>query len=169
MKVYAITAAGSVSIEGQLFESGDCIGSITTTQPIDNVLSLLRFGTANVTPTKSEPKIAKRANVGADMDVDAEPIKEESKVDPDALNALDEDDAPAPEPKKAKEAEPPKEPEMELDASFSSLDKKWAKALTVHGLTSRDEVAKFVNEGGDLKEVDGIGNKTKTAIEAWLK
>jgi len=90
----------------------------------------------------------------------------EPSVDPDALNQLS-DDLPTPtkEPEKAKEPEP----ELELDESFATLDKKWAKALTVHGLSNREAVAQFVADGKDLKEVDGIGNKTKIAIEAWLK
>lgn len=167
-KIYSIIANGQVSLEGQVIEAGDCIGTLTTEQPIGNVQSLIRFGNCSLQPVASEPAMVKRK----DSESKSKPLvpkksEEESTVDPDALNV--DDEAPAPEPQKAKEAEPSKEPEIELDASFASLDKKWAKALTVHGLTSRDEVAKFVNEGGDLKEVDGIGNKTKLAIEAWLK
>jgi hypothetical protein len=166
MDTFKISASSRVMIEGQLFEPGDCIGSITTTQPIDNVLSLVRFGTCNITPVTSTPKIKARENVGSTMDVEKMPEPEPSTIDPDALNQLD-DDLPTPtkEPEKAKEPEPL----IELDPSFDSLDTKWAKALTLHGLKSRDEVAKFVNEGGNLKDVDGIGNKTKIAIEAWLR
>jgi hypothetical protein len=170
MDTFTISASSRVMIEGQLFEPGECIGAITTTQPIDNVVSLIRFGNCEISPAKTEPKIKARANVGSTMEAESEPEPESSKLDPDALNQLDDEpEEPKKEPAKAKAAEPEKEPEVELDPSFDSLDTKWAKALTLHGLKSRDEVAKFVNEGGNLKDVDGIGNKTKTAIEAWLK
>ena len=166
-KIYSIIANGQVSLEGQVIEAGDCIGTLTTEQPIGNVQSLIRFGNCSLQPVASEPAMVKRKDTQSkSKPISTKDTEKDSSVDPDALNVDEEE---SPEPKKAKEAEPLKEPEIELDASFGSLDKKWAKALTVHGLTSRDEVAKFVNEGGDLKEVDGIGNKTKIAIEAWLK
>jgi hypothetical protein len=165
-KIYSIIANGQVSLEGQVIEAGDCIGTLTTEQPIGNVQSLIRFGNASLHPVASEPAMVKRKAESKAKPLATEKPESEPSVDPDALNQLD-DNLPTPtkEPEKAKEPET----EIELDPSFDSLDTKWAKALTLHGLKSRDEVAKFVNEGGNLKDVDGIGNKTKTAIEAWLK
>jgi hypothetical protein len=165
-KIYSIIANGQVSLEGQVIEAGHCIGMLTTEQPIGNVQSLIRFGNASLHPVASEPAMVKRKAESKAKPLATENPESEPSVDPDSLNQLD-DNLPTPtkEPEKAKEPEP----EVELDPSFDSLDKKWAKALTVHGLNSRDEVAKFVNEGGNLKDVDGIGNKTKVAIEAWLK
>lgn len=165
-KIYSIIANGQVSLEGQVIEAGDCIGTLTTEQPIGNVQSLIRFGNVSLQPVASEPAMVKRKAESKAKPLANEKPESEPSVDPDALNQIS-DDLPTPtkEPEKAKETEL----EVELDESFATLDKKWAKALTVHGLNNREAVAKFVADGKDLKEVDGIGNKTKIAIEAWLK
>lgn len=165
-KIYSIIANGQVSLEGQVIEAGDCIGTLTTEQPIGNVQSLIRFGNVSFQPVASEPAMVKRKAESKAKPFATEKPESEPSVDPDALNQLSDDlPTPAKEPEKAKDPEP----EIELDESFATLDKKWAKALTVHGLANREAVAKFVADGKDLKEVDGIGNKTKIAIEAWLK
>lgn len=166
-RIYSIIANGQVSLEGQVIEAGDCIGTLTTEQPIGNVQSLIRFGNVSLQPVANEPAMVKRKNTEAKAKtIQAKEPESESPAsndpDPDTLNSIDTAND-------SKESEKEPEPELVLDPSFDGLENKWAKALTAHGLTNRESVAKFVSEGGNLKDIDGIGAKTKTAIEAWLK
>jgi hypothetical protein len=99
-------------------------------------------------------------------------------VDPDAINESDSDEdeklaettTQQPPASTTKPAPTPEPTQASIDPSFEGLDARLARALTSdeRKLSTRDAVAKFVADGGDLLDVDGIGKKTKPVVLAWL-
>lgn len=182
---YKVLSTQRLIVDGQTIEAGRTVAQLKTNLPLGNVLSSLAFGTLTCQPVDESDtvEVIDRANVGADAVV-GKPTKSEPQsadVDPDSLNDADADEDSKLESQTStsgastnandKTSPPTTEPDPPaLDPSFEGLDARLARALTTdeRKLSTRDAVAKFVADGGDLLDVDGIGKKTKPVVLKWL-
>lgn len=179
-KTYELKAARKMNFDGQTVEENKVVAVLITDQPLYNVLSAASFGglfaeeTAEVTV-----EAAAGAVVARQVDEPDQPKREaappaDPATDPDALNAADaaaelaEAEAAAKAAAEADAAKKAAEAEQPLPAEFEGLDVRIAKALVNQGFETKGEVKAFIDEGGDLVDLDAIGKAAAAKIKTWL-
>ena len=167
-------------VDGNLIPAGTPVATIELREgvPMDNLVSGLYFGdivavigappfsTVSTRPHSADLKHVRRDPIAA------EPLKMEAvddfvELDPDALNALPDDDEPA----SNATTEPAAELAEESVTSYPGLQglpQRIAKALGDAGLVDRKQVADHRKENNGI-DLDGIGKAAARKIEAWLE
>lgn len=170
MKFKAI-AKHDLAGDGKVFKAGTPVAIIETTMPVGNMVSGLYFGdlqlVADGSPTEDELKQVRRdPPPSIAPSTEPQPVGVES--DPDALNAADAaaDDAPQ------AQAATPKVLEIsisKLPVELQALPPRIANALADHEFTTRADVQAYLESGGLLADVEGIGKAAERKIMEWLK
>ena len=166
-------------VDGNLIPAGTPVATIELREgvPIDNLVSGLYFGdivavigappfsTVSTRPHSADTKHVRRDPIAID-DLDTG-LPDVTELDPDALNALPDDDEPA----SNTTPEPAAELAEESVTSYPGLEglpQRIAKALGEAGLVDRKQVADHRKENNGI-DLDGIGKAAARKIDAWLE
>lgn len=185
MKTYRIVAKSELVIFGKTVPSGSVLGVLATDHPTANVLSAGVYGLAAVEPDGQEtidaaPEIAHIITDPVGTYVVGEPITDPvaAAAEVDRLNAEPEtefEDSEAAAGVAVRRPDTPaEEPEPITDSvaaapELEGLTPRVAAALTAAELTTREAIAAFVEQGGDLTQFEGIGTAAAKKIVNWLE
>ena len=168
MRRYNAILKHDLAGDGRVYKAGSVVGTVESAMPITNLVSAMFFGDVQLeaepsqAPPPDEIRQVRREQVAAPS-VEPQPVE----LDPDALNAADaDDDEPTPptqEPPEAGTAE------TELPPELQALPPRIASALADHEFTTRADVQAYLDEGGLLADVPGIGKAAERKILEWLK
>jgi hypothetical protein len=167
---YRAIAKHDLAGDGKVFKAGQPVAMIETTMPVGNMVSGLYFGdlqlVADGSPTGDELKQVRR-DPPPSIAPSTEPQPVGVDSDPDALNAADAaaDDAPQ------AQATPEvlQDPISTLPLELQALPPRIASALADHEFTTRADVQAYLESGGSLADVEGIGKAAERKIMEWLK
>lgn len=173
MRRYKATLKHDLAGDGRVYKAGTVVGVIDAALPVTNLVSAMFFGdvvlvdeTTNAEPSDVRHVRRNEPSTPPTADDVAEPQPVEH-LDPDALNAADaDDDEPTPPTQEPLKDETAK---GELPPELQALPPRIAGALFEHEFTTRADVQTYLDEGGLLADVAGIGKAAERKILEWLK
>ena len=164
MRRYNAVLKHDLAGDGRVYKAGSVVGTVESTMPITNLVSAMFFGDVQLEadpsqapPPPEEIRQVRREQVAAPS---AEPQPVE--LDADALNALDADDEPT-------EPTTPEETKPELPVGLQALPPRIAAALAEHQFINLVQVQAYLDDGGLLADVPGIGKAAERKILEWLQ
>lgn len=169
MRRYNAVLKHDLAGDGRVYKAGSVVGTVESTMPITNLVSAMFFGDVQLEPDPNQPapteeiRQVRREQVAAPSP-EPQPVEH---LDPDALNAADaDDDEPTPPTQEPLQDETAK---GELPPELQALPPRIAGALFEHEFTTRADVQTYLDEGGLLADVAGIGKAAERKILEWLK
>lgn len=170
MRRYNAILKHDLAGDGRVYKAGSVVGTVESAMPITNLVSAMFFGDVQLEPDPNQPAPTEEIrHVRREQVAAPSPEPQPVELDPDALNAADADDdadEPTPPTQETPEAETAK---TELPEEMQALPPRIASALADHEFTTRADVQAYLDEGGLLADVAGIGKAAERKILEWLK
>ena len=164
MRRYNAVLKHDLAGDGRVYKAGSVVGTVESTMPITNLVSAMFFGDVQLEadpsqapPPPEEIRQVRREQVAAPS-CEPQPVE----LDADALNALDADDEPT-------EPTTPEETKPELPVGLQALPPRIAAALAEHQFINLVQVQAYLDDGGLLADVPGIGKAAERKILEWLQ
>ena len=164
MRRYNAVLKHDLAGDGKVYKAGSVVGTVESTMPITNLVSAMFFGDVKLEadPSQAPPPPEEIRQVRREQVAAPSPEPQPVELDADALNALDADDEPT-------EPTTPEETKPELPVGLQALPPRIAAALAEHQFINSVQVQAYLDEGGLLADVPGIGKAAERKILEWLQ
>ena len=164
MRRYNAVLKHDLAGDGKVYKAGSVVGTVESTMPITNLVSAMFFGDVQLEadPSQAPPPPEEIRQVRREQVAAPSPEPQPMELDADALNALDADDEPT-------EPTTPEETKPELPVGLQALPPRIAAALAEHQFINLVQVQAYLDEGGLLADVPGIGKAAERKILEWLQ
>ena len=166
MRRYNAVLKHDLAGDGRVYKAGSVVGTVESTMPITNLVSAMFFGDVQLEadPSQAPPPPEEIRQVRREQVAAPSPEPQPVELDADALNAMDADEEPT-EPTTPEETKP----DSVVPVGLQALPPRIAAALAEHEFTTRAEVQSYLDEGGLLADVPGIGKAAERKILEWLQ
>ena len=166
MRRYNAVLKHDLAGDGKVYKAGSVVGTVESTMPITNLVSAMFFGDVQLETDPSQaPPPEEIRHVRRDQVAAPSPEPQPVELDADALNALDADD----EPTEPTEPTTPEETKPEIPVGLQALPPRIAAALAEHQFINSVQVQAYLDDGGLLADVPGIGKAAERKIMEWLQ
>ena len=164
MRRYNAVLKHDLAGDGRVYKAGSVVGAVESTMPITNLVSAMFFGDVQLEadPSQAPPPPEEIRQVRREQVAAPSPEPQPVELDADALNAMDADDEPT-------EPTTPEETKPELPVGLQALPPRIAAALAEHQFINSVQVQAYLDDGGLLADVPGIGKAAERKILEWLQ